>query len=110
MPHTLFLGSRLATQDRITEDSDTDLPKSSGSSSPPRMTLWQRILRSIRSTFGWKKLFNISRSDDPNVPLNVLTHADWENNELSFVKSHIYHSMIDMSSTLMTVAIIINAM
>ena len=105
MPHSLFLGSRLATQDRLAKDSETDLPKFS-----EQMTLSQRALRSIRSTFSWRRLFSISRSDETSYPPNVLTHGDRENNELCFVKSHMYHGMADVIASLMGFAVIINSL
>ncbi|KAF8559925.1 Nramp-domain-containing protein [Imleria badia] len=110
MPHSLFLGSRLATQDRLAKDSETDLPKCLETSSSHQMTLSQRVIRSIRSTFSWGRLFSISRSDETSYPPNVLTHADRENNNISFVRSHMYHGMADVISSLMGFAVIINSL
>ena len=110
MPHGLFLGSRLATQDRLTNDSETDLLKFPETSPACQMTLSQRLLRSIRSTFSWGRLFSISRSDETSYPPNVLTHADRENNKLGFVRSHIYHGMADVIASLMSFAVIINSL
>lgn len=104
MPHSLFLGSHLATQDRLAKDSERDLPKFSETLSSHRM------LRSIRYIFSWRRLFSISRSDETRYPPNVLTHADRENNKLGFVKSHIYHGMVDVAASLMTFAVIINSL
>ncbi|KAF8447986.1 natural resistance-associated macrophage protein-domain-containing protein [Boletus edulis BED1] len=108
MPHSLFLGSRLATQDRLSNDSRTDLPKFSSSSHD--MTLSQRVLRSIRSAFSWKRLFGFSAMDEPSYPPNVQTHADRENNGLSFVNSHLYHGMADVITSLMGIAVIVNSL
>ncbi|KAG6376129.1 natural resistance-associated macrophage protein-domain-containing protein [Boletus reticuloceps] len=110
MPHSLFLGSRLATQDRLSNDSGTDLPKFSEPSSSHDMTLSQRVLRSIRSAFSWKRLFSLSAMDEPSYPPNVQTHADRENNGLSFVNSHLYHGIADVITSLMGVAVIINSL
>ena len=87
---------RYATQDRLAKDSETnsDLPKLSETSASRQMTLSQRVLRSIRFAFSWRRLFSMSRSGDTSYPSNVLTHADWENNKLDFVRSHMYHSML----------------
>ncbi|KAN0100220.1 Natural resistance-associated macrophage domain containing protein [Tylopilus felleus] len=109
MPHSLFLGSRLATQDRLAKGSETDLPNFSESSSTAP-TFLQRVLRSIRSTFSWRRLFSISRLDETSCPPNVMTHADRENNTLCFVRSHMYHGMADVIASLMGFAIIINSL
>jgi len=110
MPHGLFLGSRLATQDRLGKDSETDLPKFPETSSSRSMTLSQRVIRSIHSAFNWRRLFSVSHSDETSYPLDVLTHADWENNKLGFVRSHMYHGMADVITCLMGFAVIINSM
>lgn len=109
MPHSLFLGSHLATQDRLANP-ERDLPKFSETSSSHQMTLYQRRLRYIRYIFSWRRLFSISHSDETGYPPNVLTHADRENNKLGFVKSHIYHGMVDVAASLMTFAVIINSL
>lgn len=110
MPHSLFLGSHLATQDRLAKDSEEDLPKLPGASGLHQVTGSQRILRSICYTFSWRRLFSIVRSDDTSYPSNVLMHADRENNRLGFVRSHIYHGMFDVIGSLMGFAVVINSM
>ncbi|KAF8433512.1 smf Mn2+ and Fe2+ transporter [Boletus edulis BED1] len=110
MPHSLFLGSRLATQDRLSNDSETDLPKFSESSSSHDMTLSQRALRSTRSAFSWKRLFSFSAMDEPSYPPDVKTHADRENNGLSFVNAHLSHGIADVVTSLMGVAVVINSL
>ncbi|KAI9570157.1 natural resistance-associated macrophage protein-domain-containing protein [Boletus coccyginus] len=110
MPHGLFLGSRLATQDRLGKDSETDLPKFPETSSSRSMTLSQRVIRSIHSAFNWRRLFSVSHSNETSYPPDVLTHADWENNKLGFVRSHMYHGMADVITSLMGFAVIINSM
>ena len=110
MPHSLFLGSHLATQDRLAKDSDEDLPKFSETLSLHQMTLSQRMLRRIRHVFSWRSLFSISRSDETSYPPNVLTHADRKNNKLGFVRSHIYHGMADVIASLMGFAVVINSL
>ena len=52
----------------------------------------------------------MSHSDDTSYPQNVLTHADRENNKLSFVRSHMYHGMADVIASLMGFAVIINSL
>lgn len=110
MPHSLFLGSHLATQDRLATDSEEDLPKCSETSSLHQLTLSQRMLRYIRRMFSRRRLFSISRSDETSYPQNVLTHADRNNNKLAFVRSHIYHGMADVITSLMGFAVVINSL
>lgn len=108
MPHSLFLGSHLATQDRLAEEED--LPKVSQGSNADQKTPLQRISDSIRQIFSWRRLFCVSRSDKTMYPPDVLIHADWENNSLEFVKSHLYHGMADMIGSLMGFAVAINSL
>lgn len=106
MPHTLFLGSHLATQDRLA------VSKGDFSQDPNdvhRKTLLQRVLESTRHIFNWRILFHISPSDKTLYPPNMLTHADRENNSLDFVRTHIYHGMVDMIGSLMGFAVVINS-
>ncbi|KAG9313960.1 smf Mn2+ and Fe2+ transporter [Chiua virens] len=105
MPHSLFLGSHLATQDRLAKDPDS--PKFPSES--PQMTVSQRMLQSIRRMFSWRRLFSISRSDETRYPRDVLTHADRGNSTLDFIRAHIYHGMADVIISLMGLAVIINS-
>lgn len=107
MPHSLFLGSALATQDRLsaTPLKDVDLSISSLGSLPEERRptgIVNRIKSSLNKTFRIKAL-----DDHGNRPQR---HEDRENNSYSFVKSHVYHGVADIVLSLLGVAVVINSM
>ncbi|KAF8845983.1 smf Mn2+ and Fe2+ transporter [Paxillus ammoniavirescens] len=113
MPHSLFLGSHLATQDRVSKKpkktfSESSLSQPQMSLGPSTSTLLGRLHQSV--TRHLRKLFIASPSDETSYPSDVLTHKDRENNALGFVSSHIYHGMIDVVVSLMGFAVIINSL
>ncbi|KIJ22188.1 hypothetical protein PAXINDRAFT_106082 [Paxillus involutus ATCC 200175] len=112
MPHSLFLGSHLATQDRVSKKPQKTFSESSllqpQTSSGPTSTLLRRLHQSV--TRHLRKLFIASPSDETSYPSDVFTHKDRKNNALGFVSSHIYHGMIDVVVSLMGFAVIINSL
>lgn len=119
MPHSLFLGSALATQDRITSDAQSQkalFTVSSASSSQSGFTAttvalsgWQRLRQAlhhfrtaISTTF---QIIPVERfANEPT------THAERHNRPLAVVRAHIYHGMIDMVVSLLGFAVVINAL
>ncbi|THH26579.1 hypothetical protein EUX98_g7610 [Antrodiella citrinella] len=129
MPHSLFLGSALATQDRLamkplpesqpeavstgltshtcvtesqfTLDSTTKSPISTHSS-PRHSTLVSRTKRSFRKVFRIIPLREYA--DEPK------NHKERENNVYDFVRAHIYHGMLDIVISLLGFAVLINAL
>ncbi|KAK0454109.1 natural resistance-associated macrophage protein [Desarmillaria tabescens] len=84
MPHSLFLGSALATQDRVaakTAEEEREKPEK----------LWQRI----------RAAFHMA----PISPPQTLT-----NNSLSFIKLHLYHGIADVVLSLLCFAVVINSL
>ncbi|KAF9245676.1 smf Mn2+ and Fe2+ transporter [Melanogaster broomeanus] len=108
MPHSLFLGSHLATQDRLSNGPTKTFSECSFSQSQPPATLLRRLYQSAARCL--RRLVSVSPSDKTGYPPDVLTHSDRENNVLSFVKSHIYHGMIDVMLSLLGFAVAINSM
>ncbi|KIJ66416.1 hypothetical protein HYDPIDRAFT_26767 [Hydnomerulius pinastri MD-312] len=115
MPHSLFLGSHLATQDRLSKEPMKTVSAAFSDSSffqpqtsPHPIPLFQRLHRLVVQRF--RKLFSVSPSDGTGYPPDVLTHSDRENNALDFVRSHIYHGMVDVVVSLLGFAVIINAL
>jgi len=96
MPHGLFIGSALATQDRASVK-PIDLP-----STP-----------SVHAT-GPKGFFGVlSKLFRPIHVVNLdefTSHADRPNNSLSFVKAHLHHGIVDVVVNLLGLAVIINSM
>ncbi|KZS89225.1 natural resistance-associated macrophage protein, partial [Sistotremastrum niveocremeum HHB9708] len=106
MPHALFLGSSLATQDReassiqlgdeehacrATEDPSEDVSEAPN----PRMSNGSQayILKSL-----WLKI----SSDEVRSERK-------QNNKLAFIRAHLMHSIIDISMSLMGFAVVINS-
>jgi metal iron transporter len=95
MPHSLFLGSALATQDRASVK-PAPLPsipniRSTGSKGLPEKFL---------------DLFRPIRVDTDESA----SHADRLNNSLSFVKAHLHHAIVDVVVNLLGLAVIINSL
>ena len=107
MPHSLFLGSALATQDRL---SKTPLKGGNPSSSSLEPVSEERrltgILNRIKSSLN--EAFRVKAVDGhKNRPQR---HEDRENNSYLFVKSHVYHGVVDIILSLLGVAVVINSM
>ncbi|KAH9853075.1 Nramp-domain-containing protein [Lenzites betulinus] len=98
MPHALYLGSYLATQDRITAPPVLPSPASSGPSS----------FRS-KARAWLKSLFEISRAERIAASREYRGKYDHQNNELSFVRAHLSHGLVDVIVSLLAVAVPINS-
>ncbi|TFY83316.1 hypothetical protein EWM64_g694 [Hericium alpestre] len=100
MPHALFLGSFLSTQDRLS----TDLPSLPAPTHGARLGIRRRIQAWVRS------LFTMSRSErvaTDREHRNKYTRP--ENNTLDFIHAHLGHSTFDIVASLLCVAVPINA-
>lgn len=117
MPHSIFLGSALATQDRVNakpEETSRPLSRTSSTSSdsgslpdlkaprPERLSVVRRVRDFVRGLF-WV-------TSERHVPNEPKSHAERENNSLGFVRAHIYHGMVDIVVSLFGLAVIINAL
>ena len=120
MPHSIFLGSALATQDRmsvkpavsktdavVTVDSEmsVDSDTSTISDSSTRRN-GRRFLQSIVGAVS-RTLRVAQISELPNEPKS---HAEHENPPYYFVRAHVYHGIVDMVISLLGIAVVINAM
>lgn len=119
MPHSLFLGSALATQDRVSPAKPKEMPSAlstmdstlstdsettlSGSiSSTPRRDVRARIISSLRRHF---RIFPVSA-----LGTDLRSHAEHENRPLTFVRAHLYHGIVDMVISLLGLAVVINSL
>lgn len=100
MPHSLFLGSALATQDRVSSAPLKELPTASVTK-PHNRIQWLRS--TIISTMTIQ-----TRSEDEKVP--PCSHQGLENNTLAFVKAHLGHAIFDLVVSLLGFAVVINAL
>jgi len=111
MPHGVFLGSALATQDRLSVsppkaqngekefEGDNSAPPQPSHFKPSRVIVALKEL--IRAPF---------RRPPPSEYSSANSHADHENNPYAFIKAHIYHGTVDLVMSLMLVAVSINSM
>jgi metal iron transporter len=100
MPHALFLGSSMATQDRVSEASQETLTPLS----PSEKSIRSRIRRLIL------KLFRIDRAERETSDKDYRTkYGERENNSLSFIREHLSHGIIDIVSSLVAIAVPINS-
>ncbi|KAI0639118.1 natural resistance-associated macrophage protein [Trametes polyzona] len=98
MPHALFLGSYLATQDRIAPAPVLPSPASSGPTG-----LRSRIRNWLKS------LFTISRAERIAASRDYRDKYGRQNNELGFVRAHLTHGLVDVIVSLLAVAVPINS-
>ena len=113
MPHSIFLGSTLATQDRITKSklSRIESRQTADSEATAALSVWRmptflQAVRRVRS--GFASTFRIVPIEE--YASEPKTHADHENNSYTFVRAHIYHGMVDIAVSLLGIAVVINAL
>lgn len=100
MPHALFLGSMMATQDRVSEAPSEALTPPS----PSKATIKSRIRRTI------SKLFRIDRADRETSTKDYRSkYGERENNSLAFIHQHLFHGVVDIVSSLVAIAVPINS-
>lgn len=98
MPHSLYLGSALATQDRASVK-----PVVLPSPSRIRDTGHNRLFRKISA------LFRPVHSDNSDSD-EFASHTDRPNNSLPFIKAHLYHGIIDLVVNLLGIAVVVNSL
>lgn len=114
MPHSLFLGSALATQDRIDfrPEFDVKLALVTAESQPPGAS--EQVHRSwfLRWLDRCKESVLVAfRIPPPSAHGTVATrHSERENNPFLFVKAHIYHGTFDVIGSLLGFAVMINSL
>lgn len=115
MPHSIFLGSALATQDRISPspnklaridstwsvDSDATAAVTT-EVFPWRVRIWRKVKEEFRAVF---RVVPIEQyASDPK------SHDERQNHPFAFVRAHIYHGMIDIAVSLLGLAVVINSL
>ncbi|OCH95717.1 smf Mn2+ and Fe2+ transporter-like protein [Obba rivulosa] len=118
MPHSLFLGSALATQDRVSSKGDI-LYDASIALAKPIPSLDSNILP---SAFAKKCASTVLRKFKRSVcsVFQILpveseegrpkSHAERSNNCLSFIRAHLWHGIVDMVISLLGLAVVINSL
>lgn len=117
MPHGLFLGSALATQDRVSEGpftvtamlkrnpSDETLPGSN-----PSEQLYKDRAESKKIFHNLSRYWKPTASDMDDIPDGRDGHATWNNRSQKFVQAHLKHALIDIVMSLLGFAVIINSL
>ncbi|KAF9056670.1 natural resistance-associated macrophage protein-domain-containing protein [Panaeolus papilionaceus] len=102
MPHALFLGSSLATQDRVTDPlPETSLPTPTTNQSPS--------LRA-KAKLAFIRLFRLSRAERVSSSIDYRSkYGERENNSYAFVKQHLSHGIADVTASLVALAVPINS-
>ena len=99
MPHGLFLGSHMATKDRV--------------SKPPRGESLPALARkNVPSTYmkTLKSFINVHKMQPDEIGVDTVSpHGVRENNPFSFVKGHLVHSLVDLIASLLGFAVTINS-
>ncbi|KLO20492.1 natural resistance-associated macrophage protein [Schizopora paradoxa] len=100
MPHALYLGSHMATQDRISmTPTPPELPAPSTGTSNGR--------RSFRTVL--RGLFSIRKTQHGDEVDVTTPYGERENNTLAFVKAHLTHGIADIVLSLLGFAVAINS-
>ncbi|KDR84835.1 hypothetical protein GALMADRAFT_233253 [Galerina marginata CBS 339.88] len=102
MPHALFLGSSLATQDRVSDAPPEDEELPSPAVAP--LTTWTKIRRLITS------LFRIGRAERAASSIDYRSkYGERENSSLTFINQHLSHGIADVVTSLIALAVPINS-
>ncbi|KAK7063848.1 natural resistance-associated macrophage protein-domain-containing protein [Favolaschia claudopus] len=112
MPHSLFLGSALATQDRLSGEPPppavvkTESPHIAGS----RQSSLKTLCGIVRLNRVSEYLASLFRTPPPSQSsTRVKRHADRENNSFNFIRSHLNHAIFDVVGSLLGFAVLINS-
>ncbi|KAJ3922376.1 natural resistance-associated macrophage protein-domain-containing protein [Lentinula edodes] len=114
MPHSLFLGSALATQDRDSSTKSQYPSRSIDSSISSTSTVFSARdspeTSASKETPEVAQVFRTHPETTYGAKYHIKRHEDWENNSFDFVKRHLYHGIVDMTGSLLGFAVVINSM
>ncbi|TFY83339.1 hypothetical protein EWM64_g668 [Hericium alpestre] len=109
MPHSLFIGSALATQDRVSKLPEEPLTGSAllDGQSSKMISSRRRARRNCNCCGSFLSQFHLEPMDPTTEPKS---HADRENHSESFIKAHLRHGIADIVISLLGFAVLINSM
>jgi metal iron transporter len=115
MPHSIFLGSALATQDRISFRAPQDdagarnsvSQKETDDSLQNQPSEKVSLLRRLYNNFK-KNILDAFVKPTANQSRNC--YGERQNNSFEFVRAHIYYGMVDMVGSLFGFAVMINSL
>ncbi|KAG1826250.1 natural resistance-associated macrophage protein-domain-containing protein [Suillus subaureus] len=99
MPHGLFLGSNLATQDRVSQPPQS-LPTPADARRPSFFQRFERF---------WRDIIYFSRSERDNEKDYTSPHGLRQNNSIEFIRAHLGHGTVDLIFSLLGLAVPINS-
>ncbi|KAK1236706.1 Manganese transporter smf1 [Marasmius sp. AFHP31] len=100
MPHSLFLGSALSTQDRVQSVQPTH----------EKHTISIFSLKRFSLPRARAFLIHAFQKPPPNsFATSAKRHSERENKSLEFVKQHLYHGIVDVAISLLGFAVLINS-
>lgn len=102
MPHALFLGSFLATRNRLADPPST-LPSPATAADTQAPGIFRRVQIWFRS------LFEVSRLERKAASLDYRNKYGRENNDLGFIQAHLTHGLVDVVVSLLAIAVPINS-
>ena len=103
MPHALFLGSFMSTQDRTGNFQPTLPNPVQVPDAPPTSDIKTRLRKWLGS------LFEVTRAERIAVSRDYRMKYGRENSELGFIQAHLKHGVVDIVASLLGVAVPINA-
>ncbi|PCH34295.1 smf Mn2+ and Fe2+ transporter [Wolfiporia cocos MD-104 SS10] len=121
MPHSLFLGSAFATQERESpaskdlndslskvETKELDTDDAESVPEQPRRSWWQPREWPGRAAKFFRDCFRVTPVEkSAHEPKN---HSEIENHSFAFVKTHLWHGIVDMCISLLGIAVVINSL
>lgn len=118
MPHSIFLGSALATQDRLSPSQPAEepqLPTKSDKDSKASSEFSGSVKLPAKLWNAYKDIRGSFLSNFRIVPVQAFadapkSHKDRENRAYADVIAHIYHGMVDIIVSLLGFAVVINSM
>ncbi|KIK49560.1 Nramp transporter [Suillus luteus UH-Slu-Lm8-n1] len=99
MPHSLFLGSNLATQDRVSQPPQP-LPTPADARQPPFLPRLKRL---------WRSILYFSRSERDDGKDYTSRHEFRQNNSIEFIRAHLGYGTVDVIFSLLGLAVPINS-
>ncbi|KAJ7897345.1 natural resistance-associated macrophage protein-domain-containing protein [Mycena olivaceomarginata] len=112
MPHSLFLGSALATQDRLTAEDPAPVVKLEPlQAADSRESSSKTLCETSRLSRLGEFLASMFRTPPPSQnSTRVKRHEDRENNSLAFIRAHLTHGIVDVVGSLLGFAVLINSL
>lgn len=105
MPHGLYLGSHLATHDRVSRSTAAPvLPRPS--SAQTSLSKLADFKKTVKLLFSARRVRRSSEDDQPDT---WTPYGERKNNTLTFIEAHYKHGLWDLVLNLLGFAVVINS-